>query len=82
MESFLLVEGEPTSRVFLPGLKITMPATKQDLGTELGRLIFRLRLAFLSGSPHRFEGGRVASMMERANTILEENPDIVVQTDI
>ena len=38
----MLIPGEEVSRVVLPGIEITMPASKNELGFELGRLIIML----------------------------------------
>ena len=35
----MLIPGEEVSRVVLPGIEITMPASKNELGFEAGRLI-------------------------------------------
>ena len=79
MDNCVLIPGEVNSRVVLNGVEIRMPATKNGLGFELGHIIFMLVAAFQSGSPRHFAGGRVNSMMERVNIIMEENRDIVVR---
>ena len=79
MDNCVLIPGEVNSRVVLNGVEIRMPATKNNLGFELGHIIFMLVAAFQSGTPRHFVGGRVNSMMERVNIIMEENQDIVVR---
>ena len=81
----MLIPGEEVSRVVLPGLEITMPASKNELGFELGRLIIMLGRILRGVSRLPFGLSRTAGqvlmihMMTRATSIINDNPDIVVR---
>ena len=83
METCVLIPRQNTSGVLLNSLEITMPASKKDLGFELGQLIFMiaeygevlLSLPTMLG----IEQPRGISMIARATIIINQNPDIVVR---
>jgi hypothetical protein len=93
METCVLIPGQHTSYVVLNGLKITMPASKNELGLELGDLICRImedrllrtvhveqdRMVLTLSRTISIEQARMISMIDRATSIINDNPDIVVR---
>ena len=87
-ENCVLILGETISRVSLNGFDIAMPASKNDLGFELGHLlsmimedrwVFESLLDLDSAASANARQTRMLDMLARAKQITDENSDIVVR---